>query len=173
MRSPPEPELVRPAKSQFEIDREGRSGRVAISAVDLRSAFYSNALLKSFTRRSRFAWRGICTSWMVPIERIQPSKRLRINPIRGTRASTMAISPHCIFQRGTSPIIAAAIHNGHDTREDVEKRLAITETDQLREEDPVTGEWAHIAKTQIVGLRSRSDSYLFEVDREENGTCDT
>jgi len=41
----------------------------------------------------------------------------------------------------------------------VEKRLAIDEQNQLREEDPITGEWAQIAKTQIVGLRSR-----FEVD---------
>ncbi len=71
----------------------------------------------------------------------------------------MALSPHCVFQRGTSPIIAAAIHNGHDTRRDVDKHLLIDEMQQLREEDPVTGEWTQIAKTQIVGLRSR-----FEVD---------
>lgn len=71
----------------------------------------------------------------------------------------MAISPHCIFQRGTSPIIAAAVHNGHDTRPGIEKRLAIDEQERLHEEDPITGEWAQIAKTQIVGLRSR-----FEVD---------
>jgi N-formylglutamate amidohydrolase len=71
----------------------------------------------------------------------------------------MALSTHCIFVRGTSPIIAAAIHNGHDTRRDVEEHLVIDEKEQLREEDPVTGEWTQIAKTQIVGLRSR-----FEVD---------
>src|SRR6056297_3474684 len=71
----------------------------------------------------------------------------------------MAISPHCVFQRGTSPIVAAAIHNGHDTRPRVDKRLAIDPEQQLREEDPITGEWAQIAKTQFIGLRSR-----FEVD---------
>ncbi len=71
----------------------------------------------------------------------------------------MALKPHCIFQRGRSPIIAAAIHNGHQTRKCIEQRLAISEKDQLREEDPMTGEWAQIAETQIVGLRSR-----FEVD---------
>lgn len=71
----------------------------------------------------------------------------------------MALSPYCIFQRGTSPIVAAAVHNGHDTRRSVEKRLALDEQQQLREEDPLTGEWAQIAKTQIVGMRSR-----FEVD---------
>ncbi|EMI55650.1 N-formylglutamate amidohydrolase [Rhodopirellula sallentina] len=71
----------------------------------------------------------------------------------------MALKPHCIFQRGTGPIIAAAIHNGHQTRKSVEQRLAIDDKQQLREEDPLTGEWTQIAKTQIVGLRSR-----FEVD---------
>ena len=71
----------------------------------------------------------------------------------------MVLKPHCIFQRGTGPIIAAAIHNGHQTRKSVEKHLAISEEEQLREEDPLTGEWTQIAKTQIVGLRSR-----FEVD---------
>lgn len=71
----------------------------------------------------------------------------------------MSLSPHCIFQRGTGPVVAAAIHNGHDTRKNIERHLAIDEEQQLREEDPVTGEWTQIAKTQIVGLRSR-----FEVD---------
>ncbi|QDV26546.1 N-formylglutamate amidohydrolase [Aureliella helgolandensis] len=71
----------------------------------------------------------------------------------------MVLKPHCIFQRGTGPIIAAAIHNGHQTRKSVEKHLAISEEEQFREEDPLTGEWTQIAKTQIVGLRSR-----FEVD---------
>ncbi|MCO8121680.1 N-formylglutamate amidohydrolase [Stieleria sp. TO1_6] len=71
----------------------------------------------------------------------------------------MTLKPHCIFQRGTGPIVAAAIHNGHDTRRSVERHLRIDEQEQLREEDPLTGEWTQIAKTQIVGLRSR-----FEVD---------
>ncbi|QDU82356.1 N-formylglutamate amidohydrolase [Polystyrenella longa] len=71
----------------------------------------------------------------------------------------MALSTHCIFERGSSPIIAAAVHNGHDTRVDVDEHLAMDEKEQRREEDPVTGEWTQIAKTQIVGLRSR-----FEVD---------
>lgn len=71
----------------------------------------------------------------------------------------MPLSTHCVFVRGKSPIIAAAIHNGHDTRVDVDEHLALDEKTQLREEDPVTGEWTQIAKTQIVGLRSR-----FEVD---------
>ena len=71
----------------------------------------------------------------------------------------MVLKPHCIFQRGKGPIVTAAIHNGHQTRRSVEQRLAIDERQQLREEDPLTGEWTQIANTQIVGLRSR-----FEID---------
>lgn len=71
----------------------------------------------------------------------------------------MALAPHCIFRRGRSPIVAAAIHNGHDTRPDVQAHLTITDEQRTREEDPCTAEWSQITKTQIVGLRSR-----FEVD---------
>lgn len=71
----------------------------------------------------------------------------------------MALSSHWILQRGRGPIVAAAIHNGHDVREIVAERFALSEEAQLREEDPCTAEWAQIAKTQIIGLRSR-----FEVD---------
>ncbi|QDS99476.1 N-formylglutamate amidohydrolase [Adhaeretor mobilis] len=71
----------------------------------------------------------------------------------------MSLSPLCIFRRGSGPIIGAAIHDAHDMRARVEKRLALDEQERLREEDPYTGEWTQIVKTQIVGLRSR-----FEVD---------
>ncbi|WP_238388910.1 N-formylglutamate amidohydrolase [Roseimaritima ulvae] len=67
--------------------------------------------------------------------------------------------PHLIFQRGSGPIVAAAVHDGHDMRPRLEDRIAIDEDQRLHEEDPYTGELAQVAKTQIVGLRSR-----FEVD---------
>ena len=60
---------------------------------------------------------------------------------------------------GESPLIAAAIHNGHDVRPEVGQLFALSEEDRLREEDPYTAAWTAIAETQIVGLRSR-----FEVD---------
>lgn len=71
----------------------------------------------------------------------------------------MSMFPYCIFRRGRSPIVAAAVHQGHVTRDAVEAALALDERGQLREEDPYTGEWAQVAHTQIIGLRSR-----FEVD---------
>lgn len=74
----------------------------------------------------------------------------------------MALTPYCIFRRGRSPILAAAIHDGHDVRPDLWRRLAIDEASRLREEDPFTAEWAQVADTQIVGLRSR---FEFDLNR--------
>lgn len=71
----------------------------------------------------------------------------------------MALRPYCIFRLGNSPIVAAALHHGHDALPEVESLFAIDELTRLHEEDPYTGEWTQIAKTQIIGLRTR-----FEVD---------
>jgi N-formylglutamate deformylase len=60
---------------------------------------------------------------------------------------------------GDGPLLAAAVHDGHEVREEVAELLALDELARLREEDPFTGQWTQIAPTQIVGLRSR-----FEVD---------
>lgn len=58
-----------------------------------------------------------------------------------------------------SPIIATAIHNGHEVRAEVLPWFAIDEQQRLREEDPYTGEWTLVADTRVVVHRSR-----FEVD---------
>lgn len=63
------------------------------------------------------------------------------------------------LQRGDGPVVATAIHDGHDVRDDVLRHLALSEADRLREEDPYTGRWTEVAPTRVVGLRSR-----FEVD---------
>jgi N-formylglutamate deformylase len=71
----------------------------------------------------------------------------------------MPLKPYCVFQIGRSPIVAAAIHDGHDALPEVERHFALDEVQRLHEEDPYTAEWTQIAKTQIIGLRTR-----FEVD---------
>jgi hypothetical protein len=63
------------------------------------------------------------------------------------------------LKKGNTPLVAAAIHNGHAVRKEVANLLALDENSRLREEDPFTARWVTIADTQIVGLRSR-----FEVD---------
>lgn len=58
-----------------------------------------------------------------------------------------------------SPVIAAAIHNGHKVRPEMAELLALSDSERFREEDPFTGEWAAISDTRIIALHSR-----FEVD---------
>jgi N-formylglutamate amidohydrolase len=58
-----------------------------------------------------------------------------------------------------SPLVAASIHDGHGTRPEVRSRLALTDAERLREEDPFTAVWTDIAPIRIVGTRSR-----FELD---------
>jgi len=60
---------------------------------------------------------------------------------------------------GELPLIATAIHDGHDVRPEVARYLALGDGDRLREEDPHTGSWARLFDAHIVGTRSR-----FEVD---------
>jgi N-formylglutamate amidohydrolase len=63
------------------------------------------------------------------------------------------------IERGDMPIVATAIHAGHDTRREVTGLFAVPEADRLREEDPFTDRWTKIADNQVVVHRSR-----FEVD---------
>ncbi len=63
------------------------------------------------------------------------------------------------IKKGGSPLIATAIHDGHDLRDEVAAIMKLSERDRLREEDPYTSSWVDVAETQIVALRSR-----FEVD---------
>lgn len=63
------------------------------------------------------------------------------------------------IQIGKSPVIAAAIHNGHEVRDEISELFNLSESERLREEDPFTGDWTTITDTRIIGFRSR-----FEVD---------
>jgi len=63
------------------------------------------------------------------------------------------------IMEGNAPIVATAIHNGHEVRDEVGKLLALSEAERLREEDPFTGFWTDVAETRIVSHYSR-----FQVD---------
>ena len=57
------------------------------------------------------------------------------------------------------PLVAAAIHDGHEIRRELQPYLVVGDEDRLREEDPYTGSWTEIAGVRLVASRSR-----FEVD---------
>lgn len=64
-----------------------------------------------------------------------------------------------VVRRGEGPVIAVAVHAGHDLRPEVAAAIALTEDVCFREEDPFTGAWTSHAPTSVVVRRSR-----FEVD---------
>jgi N-formylglutamate deformylase len=60
---------------------------------------------------------------------------------------------------GNGPIVCVAIHDGHLVRDSLTGLLALDESDRLREEDPYTGGWTHVAGTRMIARYSR-----FQVD---------
>ena len=69
------------------------------------------------------------------------------------------INPPWSLERGNGPLLATAIHDGHEVRDELIESLALKEPGRLREEDPGTGEWTDIAPNRLIVSRSR-----FEVD---------
>lgn len=63
------------------------------------------------------------------------------------------------LREGDDVILAVAIHDGHWIRPEVATHMALTDADQLREEDPYTGRLARHIETHLIPCRSR-----FEVD---------
>jgi N-formylglutamate deformylase len=57
------------------------------------------------------------------------------------------------------PLIAVAIHAGHELRPEVARHIRLGGAERLREEDPFTSVWTEVAPTRVVVHRSR-----FEVD---------
>ncbi len=60
---------------------------------------------------------------------------------------------------GEGPLVAAAIHAGHEVRDELTPHLALDEATRRREEDPLSDLWTAVAPTRLIGRRSR-----FEVD---------
>lgn len=66
-------------------------------------------------------------------------------------------------QRGLSPVVATAIHEGHNVRDELLDLYALTSDERLREEDPYTEFTMRDVPNRIVFHRSR-----FEVDINRN-----
>jgi len=68
-------------------------------------------------------------------------------------------SPLASVTHGDGPVVAFALHAGHELRPGLEEHIAISAQDRLREEDPATADMAPRGVTCVDVLRSR-----FEVD---------
>ena len=69
------------------------------------------------------------------------------------------MQPFWKVNRGDGPVVALAIHDGHEVRDALRGLMVVEEDVRLREEDPFTASWTELAATRVVALRSR-----FEVD---------
>ncbi len=54
------------------------------------------------------------------------------------------------FIQGESPLVAAAIHEGHHTRNDIADLLNLNDEERLREEDPFTAKWLNFRDNRII-----------------------
>jgi len=64
-----------------------------------------------------------------------------------------------LFHVGEGPIVAAALHSGHDVRNELKPLFNLSDTERLREEDPYTDWLTAVASSRIIVQHSR-----FEVD---------
>jgi N-formylglutamate amidohydrolase len=62
-------------------------------------------------------------------------------------------------KEGTGPLVATAIHSGHEISRDLLPMLALDESTRAREEDPYTDSWIKVVPSRIAFKRSH-----FEVD---------
>lgn len=69
-------------------------------------------------------------------------------------------------QHGPGPVLATAIHHGHELRPEVAEAMALSDSDRLREEDPFTGDAASAAATHIIVHPSR---FEFDLNRPPEG----
>jgi N-formylglutamate deformylase len=67
--------------------------------------------------------------------------------------------PAWSFEIGDGPVVASAIHSGHEVRPDVAEWMEVSDSERLREEDPLTGFWTSVGDSSIQVYRSR-----FEMD---------
>src|SRR5687768_12874651 len=77
--------------------------------------------------------------------------------------------PYVLEATLEQPIVATAIHAGHDLRREVARRMLLDPDVRLREEDPYVDGWTTLAPNRICVRRSR-----FEVDMNrsmEDAVC--
>ena len=64
-----------------------------------------------------------------------------------------------LIETDHSPIVATALHCGHKLRSDLKDKIALDESERLREEDPFTDIFTEVIKNHIIDSHTR-----FEVD---------
>ena len=68
--------------------------------------------------------------------------------------------PYWDVQRRGGPVLATAVHTGHAIRDELRPYLALSEQDQRREEDPMTGIWSTVGDDAFRCYTSRFQADL-------------
>lgn len=84
---------------------------------------------------------------------------LRLPPPRRLLEPLIMLNPFFSMQLDDAPLVALAIHHGHELRDELRPLMLLDDAARLREEDPLTGTWTLCAPNRVVAHRSR-----FEVD---------
>jgi hypothetical protein len=66
-------------------------------------------------------------------------------------------------QHGPGPVVATAIHDGHELRPEIAAQMALSDGDRLREEDPFTGQAVSGVAQHVIAHRSR---FEFDLNRD-------
>ena len=82
--------------------------------------------------------------------------------MRGVSATAVLDERWWTVQHGPGPVMATAIHHGHELRPEIAREMAIADPDRLREEDPFTGDAVSGVPFHIVVHRSR---FEFDLNR--------
>ena len=75
---------------------------------------------------------------------------------------TVSIQRWWTVQHGPGPVVATAIHDGHELRPEVAAAISLDDAGRLREEDPFTGEAVRDVPAHIIVHRSR---FEFDLNR--------
>ena len=90
-------------------------------------------------------------------------------PIRNRSAIVLMTDEGEIWwtvRQGAGPVVATAIHDGHELRPEVRDSMALPADERLREEDPFTGEAIRDVPTHVIVHRSR---FEFDLNRAPTG----
>ena len=68
------------------------------------------------------------------------------------------MSANYTFIKGTSPLVSTAIHDGHNTREELRDLFNLTDKERLREEDPFTARWLNATDNKVIVHHSRFET---------------
>jgi len=68
------------------------------------------------------------------------------------------MSANYTFIKGMSPLVSTAIHDGHNTREELQVMFNLTDQERLREEDPFTARWLNASDNKIIVHHSRFET---------------